>query len=59
MCDFRTMYYTLSAKVADAIDLLTEAQQEAERLHSKEENSTITTNMSENLKRIDIPRRHA
>ncbi len=30
MTDYKTMYYDLSAKVADAVDLLTEAMQDGE-----------------------------
>ena len=30
MADYKTMYYELAAKIADAIELLTAAQQEGE-----------------------------
>lgn len=30
MADYKTMYYKLAAKIADAIELLTAAQQEGE-----------------------------
>jgi len=37
MPDFKTMYFQLAAKVADALDILLKAQQEGEAEFMKEE----------------------
>ncbi|HWR23778.1 MAG TPA: hypothetical protein VN366_09940 [Feifaniaceae bacterium] len=60
MPDYRAMYYTLAGKVADAIDLLMQAQQEAENIHiEKEDPSVIADIKLEKHKPTAIPRGQA
>lgn len=37
MPDYRKMYFDMAAKMADAVDLLTEAMREGEEAYAKEE----------------------
>lgn len=41
MPDYKEMYFQLAAKVANAVDILVEAQQQGEYDYSKEENPVI------------------
>lgn len=41
MPDYKEMYFQLAAKVANAIDILVEAQQQGESEYSKEESPVI------------------
>lgn len=42
MPDYKEMYFQLAAKVANAIDILVEAQQQGENDYSEEETSVIS-----------------
>lgn len=42
MTDYQQMYFQLAAKVANAIDILVEAQQQGENNYSKEKPLTIS-----------------
>lgn len=41
MPDYKDMYFQLAAKVANAVDILVEAQQQGEYDYSEEESSVI------------------
>ena len=42
MPDYKEMYFQLAAKVANAVDILVEAQQQGENDYSKEESPVIS-----------------
>ncbi|WP_164919117.1 MULTISPECIES: hypothetical protein [Acutalibacteraceae] len=41
MADYKTMYFQLAAKVADAVEFLIQAQQEGEAQYREEQNSIV------------------
>lgn len=47
MPDYKEMYFKLAAKVANAVDILVEAQQQGEYDYTEEENPVISLKNSE------------
>lgn len=56
MMDYRTMYFKLAAKVADALDILLKAQQEGETQFMNEE-QPVSGLKEDSLRRISLLRR--
>jgi hypothetical protein len=52
MPDYKKMYFSLAAKVADAIDLLSEAQQQGENDYIEDEHEIISHIKTESIKII-------